>query len=356
VTPGTSVALATFNGEAFLPPQLQSLADQTRLPAELVICDDGSTDRTLEAARDFARSAPFPVRIVRNEMRLGYRANFMRAAGLCRLDLIAFCDQDDVWDADKLAVMERQFEDPDVLLAYHNATIVDAHGKPAGHLYKPGTGTRTYAPLAREPWGLVAGLTQVFRRSLCRFSSLHAASIDPYWPSQRLAHDQWFLFLASVLGSVVRVARPLARYRQHDGNVFGGGRKHWLESPPGCFLRCESFVAAAQNRAQLLRAMAGDAGAGNTARVSDAIAFYDELYRRLDDRVAVYSSAALATRAGAFRALLRQHAYRRSMGAARFGWEGLLVDAFAGLLFGPFARRIMPKLTSGPADAAPMPS
>jgi len=104
--PGVSIALATFNGEKYLVPQLESLAGQSQLPAELIISDDCSVDRTLEIARDFAGRAPFPVRILRNERRIGFRANFMRAVEHCGSDLVAFCDQDDIWEPEKLAVME----------------------------------------------------------------------------------------------------------------------------------------------------------------------------------------------------------------------------------------------------------
>ena len=91
--------MATFNGDTYLSPQLQSLARQTLLPHELVVCDDGSTDRTLEIVRAFAADAPFPVRVHRNDEHLGFADNFLKAAVLCGGELIAFCDQDDVWQA-----------------------------------------------------------------------------------------------------------------------------------------------------------------------------------------------------------------------------------------------------------------
>ena len=52
-----SVALATYNGEKYLPDQLDSLLRQALLPAELVVGDDGSTDRTLDILEDFASKA-----------------------------------------------------------------------------------------------------------------------------------------------------------------------------------------------------------------------------------------------------------------------------------------------------------
>src|ERR1019366_197610 len=94
-----SVALCTYNGERFLSQQLASIGKQTRLPDELVVCDDSSTDRTVAIVREFAASVSFPVRVFENQRNLGSAANFERAIRLCDGDLIALSDQDDIWYA-----------------------------------------------------------------------------------------------------------------------------------------------------------------------------------------------------------------------------------------------------------------
>src|SRR5262249_13539560 len=115
-----SIAMATYNGQRHIQRQLDSLAAQTHLPAELVVSDDMSSDETLKIVDAFAKTAPFQVRIYQSKTRLGYRANFMRAAGLCQSDLIAFCDQDDYWYPNKIATCIEAFNDREVLLACHN--------------------------------------------------------------------------------------------------------------------------------------------------------------------------------------------------------------------------------------------
>ena len=65
--------------------------------AELIVCDDGSTDSTLEIVGAFAAKAPFPVHFLRNEITLGSTKNFEKALRLCSGDAIALCDQDDLW-------------------------------------------------------------------------------------------------------------------------------------------------------------------------------------------------------------------------------------------------------------------
>src|SRR5882724_11959920 len=92
-----SVAMCTYNGAGFLSEQLESIAAQTRLPDELVICDDRSTDESVEIVRNFARHTPFSVRLEMNEENLGSTKNFEKSIGLCQGEIIALADQDDVW-------------------------------------------------------------------------------------------------------------------------------------------------------------------------------------------------------------------------------------------------------------------
>src|SRR2546423_1214622 len=126
--------MCAYNGAAYLPAQLASIAAQTRLPDELVICDDRSTDATQELLNDFAARAPIPVRVYTNERNLGSRKNFARAIELCAGDLVALCDQDDVWHTDKLRRMEAALAaQPEVGLVFTNAEIVDDETRPLGY-------------------------------------------------------------------------------------------------------------------------------------------------------------------------------------------------------------------------------
>jgi rhamnosyltransferase len=342
--PGVSVALATYNGEKYLAPQLESLAGQSTLPAELVISDDRSNDRTVAIAREFSTRAPFPVRIFSNERQLGFRDNFMRAVEHCGSDLIAFCDQDDVWEPEKIAVMERLFDDPDMLLAFHNAMLIDAEGRTIGQLYNGSGGVVTCAPLMRHPWLVVPGFTQMFRRDLTRFSSLHSASRDVDWPGECLAHDRWFYFLASVLGRVAFVRQPLVRYRQHGDNAYGVYTDR--QAHLGRLGRGEEFVrsaaAAAANRAALLRRMQDLLTPQQQERAAQGVVYYGRLQHRLEDRVAVHASPSYFARLRAFFVLVRRGGYGKALGSARFGWSEFVMDAWLAVPFGPRLRRMLP--------------
>ena len=125
-----SVALATYNGGRFLNDQLQSIAAQDRRPDELVVCDDGSSDETPAMLWKFAATCPFEVRLEMNGRHLGAGGNFSRAVASCRGDVIALCDQDDVWLPAKLARLESAFAaDTRTGFVFSDATLIDAESR-----------------------------------------------------------------------------------------------------------------------------------------------------------------------------------------------------------------------------------
>jgi glycosyltransferase involved in cell wall biosynthesis len=217
-SPQISVAMATYNGEKHIRDQLDSIARQTLLPFELVITDDGSTDTTLQIVEDFSRTAPFSVRVIRNESRLGYANNFMKAASLCASDLIAFCDQDDTWMEHKLSLCSTFFGDPDVLLVAHSADVLLANGE-HGQRHPDFAKTRIVESGLSDPFNYAWGYALMFRRVLLRI-----ASID-YRPFKVRAHDQWFWFWACSAGKVATVQDSLTLYRQHASNTYGAPRR-----------------------------------------------------------------------------------------------------------------------------------
>lgn len=222
---GISVALATHDGARFLPDQLESLVRQSRAPDELVVCDDRSSDGTVAILEDFARNAPFPVRIERNPTRLRSTRNFERAIGLCTGDLIATCDQDDVWLPEKLALCEAAFSaDARLGLVFTDAEIVDADLHPMGyrlwetihlgkheqHRIRSGRG---FDLLLRQ-W-LVTGATLVFRAE-------HRSLLLPI--PECWIHDGWIAFLLGAVAPIGIVDRPTVLYRQHPGQQIGARR------------------------------------------------------------------------------------------------------------------------------------
>jgi glycosyltransferase involved in cell wall biosynthesis len=339
-----SVALATYNGAQYLDAQLRSIAGQTLLPAELVACDDGSTDGSDALIERFASRAAFPVRLFRNGCRLNYRANFMQAALGCRGELIAFCDQDDIWRADKLAVLAAEFADPEVLLAHHNARIFGASAGISGVLIDAARRSEVHPRLSRAPFEMAPGFTQMFRRSLLAPSDLRESTLDFWSPGEAAAHDQWIFLLASSLGKVSYVAEALADYRQHGGNLFGASAGS--QTP---YRRILDRLTTYRDYAHLeiafssvATALAGAAlfpGLGAAARHAVAAArWYGELSEAYGERRRAYAEPSLRARGAAWARLRRAGRYAPG-GSFYFADHGVIRDFVQGVCLARLRRR-----------------
>lgn len=220
-----SIVMCTYNGAAFLQQQLDSLLGQSRLPDEIVVGDDGSTDATMDILRRFcarARQAGIEVVLRQNPHNLGFVENFTAGLRQASGDVVFLCDQDDVWHADKLARMADAFEaDPTLLLLHSDARLVDAHGESlhcsmfnalqmtAREKHAIHAGAAFEVVLRRS---FVTGATAAFRRELIELALPVAAE----W-----IHDEWLAAVAAAAGRLDFIEDALIDYRQHEANQIG---------------------------------------------------------------------------------------------------------------------------------------
>ncbi|MDD3579949.1 MAG: glycosyltransferase [Desulfobacca sp.] len=214
-----SIAMTTYNGERFLQEQLDSFTNQSRLPDELVVCDDGSQDSTMKILQAFAERAPFKVRLYQNPENLGVSKNFEKAMSLCQGDIIVLSDQDDVWRFPKLAIIEQAFiKYPNVGLVLHDAVITsenlypleDSMWKHYELLYLPeylAAGHFTW--FFKKYWG-INGAFMALSKSLLEM----LLPIPPLW-----CHDKWISFAGSTLLGVVPIPLQLTLYRNHPNQT-----------------------------------------------------------------------------------------------------------------------------------------
>ena len=220
-----SVAMCTYNGERFLGEQLQSIASQGLLPDEVVISDDCSTDGTASLLAAFSDAAPFPVRTIFNEQRLGPAKNFEKAISLCDGDVIVLSDQDDVWRPEKLKKLVEAFDrNRDAVYAFSDADWIDQDGKPLGQTVWETIGCKGNLSrfvgedqlriLLRQ--NVVPGCSMAIRSS---FRDI-VLPIPDGW-----MHDYWIVLLGSTLCRGIRLSESLMMYRRHDGQVCGSREK-----------------------------------------------------------------------------------------------------------------------------------
>ena len=216
-----SIILGTYNGQAYLREQLDSLFAQTYPTLEIIAIDDVSNDDTVRILREYA-ARHSNMKVVVNESNLGFIKNFEKGARLSTGDLIAFCDQDDYWLPEKVGKMVASIGAHPMIFC--DSELCDQDLRPLG---------RKISDVAHQ---------QSFYdcRQLCVFSRMygHATLITrelfnkatPF--IKEMPHDGWLAFHATLYGGVKFLPEVLVHYRQHEGNIFGavgGQRKRTAE-------------------------------------------------------------------------------------------------------------------------------
>ncbi|MDM0077381.1 glycosyltransferase family 2 protein [Variovorax sp. J2P1-59] len=231
-----SVALCTHNGERFIREQVRSICLQSLPPREIVLSDDESRDRCVEAAGETVaeclRERPglaIEVRVLRNSPALRVTKNFEQAVRACTHEFVALCDQDDVWHPERLARMMAEFERrPDLLLLHTDARLVDAAGRDKGgslfHALEVQRSEleRIHGGMAFDVFlrrNLVTGATTVFRR----LPMVSALPFPVEW-----VHDEWLAIVAAATGGVDAIEDCLIDYRQHESNQIGARRDSFM--------------------------------------------------------------------------------------------------------------------------------
>lgn len=344
--PSISVAMATYNGAKFLREQLHSIATQTVLPDELVICDDCSTDDTVLLLEEFARSAPFPVRIVQNGENLGFANNFLKCASICRGDWTTFCDQDDIWLPHKLACMAEEIErsGDDVVLLYHAASLVNEALEPTGTLLPHIPSRRVHPSGDRSAFWFVGGCVMCFRSCLLEGMDSAARPMDSYrgnkgWENGGVAwmpHDKWVCLLANMCGTTVAIPDVLSLYRRHATTATGshldqGIAQRIAQARATGTADYEFMAARSRDASKSLRGLGlsslDDPRAGGLATGASKFATISEHFTA---RARIHSTGRGSTKLREVAGLVRRRAYSGDPFTS-FGYRALAKDLVAAM-------------------------
>jgi glycosyltransferase involved in cell wall biosynthesis len=213
-----SVCIATYNGEKYIREQLDSILAQLGPDDEVVVCDDRSSDKTLELIEGYRDSR---IHVHRNEKNLGHVRNFEKAMSLSRGDYIFLSDQDDVWLPGRVQQMLGQMQgDPEVALVASNFDLIDDEGVAVGEyrLLGPVKRSKLQQVLAifagKAPY---FGCTFLFKRNILTYCLPIPKDIE--------SHDIWIALMASVFGRVVNISGATLQHRIHDRNMTTKSRR-----------------------------------------------------------------------------------------------------------------------------------
>ena len=215
--PSISVAMATYNGGKYLVEQLDSILSQTLLPAEIIVCDDQSTDNT-SAILEIYQSKGL-LKYYKNEKRLGFIENFKKAVSLCNPEnYISLSDQDDIWLPSKLSLaassLKKIEEDDFPAIVYSDLILVDQDKNLINPSFRAelGQGGYTYCLETLFFGCFVNGCTMLMNPIMRSY--FHTIPNEG-----ALNHDTWISMIAYTFGKADILSEPQVYYRSHANNA-----------------------------------------------------------------------------------------------------------------------------------------
>lgn len=201
-----SIAMATYNGADYIIEQLQSFSDQSRLPDEVIITDDCSSDKTVTLIENYAKTAPFDIKVYVNKENLRYAGNFNEALTRTTGDLVFLSDQDDVWSPKKIEHIEKLAEQHKKYFLYMNDALLTDGKLNSVNLTKYGQIKSAGLPDS----SFLMGCCCAFRREFLDI-------VLPI-PKGLKAHDNWLVEIADGMHAKLIDPVVLQYYRRHDNN------------------------------------------------------------------------------------------------------------------------------------------
>lgn len=211
-----SVALAAYNGAEYIAEQIKSLLGQTLPPDEIVVSDDSNDENTFNALPQDPR-----IHYLKNSRRSGVTGNFENAISHCRGEYIFLCDQDDVWQADKIEKMAAALQsDPALDGVFCNSALVNEKLEP---LNRTLWDLRRFTPNMQKDFSdgnaLKVFLKRVtlsshniaFRRRMLE-KLLPFPELSPFYP------DTFIALLIAAAGKWQAMPETLTLYRIHSSN------------------------------------------------------------------------------------------------------------------------------------------
>ena len=228
MTETIEILMATYNGEAFLREQMDSILCQTDGGWHLTVSDDCSEDGTGEILREYEEAYPGKIRRISAGKRFGNaRDQFFFLSGQCPANWRMFCDQDDTWEKEKVAKFRRAMEEAEAsygaetpLLVFCDQTPADEHLTPLApslmRYQKQYSNSFDYRSILMQ--NVVTGGAMAVNRPLSQLA-LEGAGKDT--KGRILMHDWWMAAAAARFGRIVYLDEPLGTYRQHGENAVG---------------------------------------------------------------------------------------------------------------------------------------
>ena len=217
------ILLATYNGEKYLSEQIESILNQTYKEFQLLISDDGSSDKTREIIEKYSKKDK-RVKIFFQKENLGIVGNFEFLLKKVENPYFMFSDQDDIWDLNKIKKSINKIEQSKADLIYTDLEVVDSNLNTTynsywklKNIYNKVKKYNNFESLYLN--NFVTGCTILAKKEII----LEVLPLPKN--SKYVLHDYWLPLIISQKGKIDYIEEPLIKYRQHKNNKVGSKRK-----------------------------------------------------------------------------------------------------------------------------------
>ena len=200
--------MTSYNGKQYIQKQIETILVNLSEGDELIISDDGSCDGTIELVTSLMEEDG-RIRLIQGPKQ-GVIANFENAILSAKGDYIYLADQDDLWEADKVAVVQECFQKQNCMVVVHDANIINELGQVTEESFyaRRSSGAGVVKNIVKNTY---IGCCMAFRREVLQ-------GILPI-PKNIEMHDQWIGVIGDMMGKAYFCDKVLFHYRRHGANV-----------------------------------------------------------------------------------------------------------------------------------------
>lgn len=215
-----AILLATYNGEKYLKEQIDSILNQTYKDIKIYIGDDCSKDSTIDIIRAYKNLYPDKIVYYQNNVNMGFIKNFEKLLQICSENYIAFSDQDDIWDRNKIFLQYTVLKEKEkiyqnkAIMIHHDLEVVDSNSHKIFDSYFIARG---YKFSLKKDLGAILGPCGVMGNTI--FMNKQLKSIILPFPEMLDSHDYWIAVNCEFFGVRVTMNTTLIKYRIHAFNT-----------------------------------------------------------------------------------------------------------------------------------------
>jgi len=214
-----SVCITTYNGEKHIQAQLESIICQLKLDDEIIISDDGSTDKTIDIINSFNDTRIKIFNHIKSNNFNKYpfykiTKNVENALKQAKGDLIFLADQDDIWVPTKVQTVIQELVENLCLL--HDCIVVDEDEHEL---------ISSYYKLNKSQLGIVDNIFNSSYLGCCMVIRKELLLKALPFPVLPVPHDIWLGLIAEWKGKMILSNQKLLKYRRHGSNLSTSSEK-----------------------------------------------------------------------------------------------------------------------------------